>query len=234
MASKLREYPQAVNLFSTASEILGYDLLKTCIDGPFDYLTRTDVSQPAILVTSLAAVVKLQLENDRAHKICRATAGLSLGEYSSLVFSGCLSFEDGCSLFYILAVSVVKVRGMAMHEASVQFRGGMVSAMISDKSKIEDCIKAALEHCQSLGISSPVCQCSNYLSSSFRVIGGSIEAIDYIEANASKFGIRKVKKLSVSGAFHTDMMKTACEPLANALKYSPFDSTTCIVGSLFL
>ena len=97
--------PAAQALFDRASAVLGYDLLSVCVNGPADRLNATDVSQPAIFVASLAALDQLRATQPEALSAVTATAGLSLGEYTALVFAGALSFDDG--------LKVVKARGGA-------------------------------------------------------------------------------------------------------------------------
>ena len=108
MAGKLvAEVPKAKEMFQQASEVLGYDLLKLCLEGPKDKLDSTVISQPAIYVASLAAVEKLR--NDAGQGVidqATVAAGLSLGEYTALSFAGAISFEDG--------LRIVKTRGEAM------------------------------------------------------------------------------------------------------------------------
>src|SRR5215203_4407311 len=87
--------PAAKALFDRASAGLGYDLLDVCTNGPADRLNATDVSQPAIFVASLAALEALKQSDPAAADDVVAAAGLSLGEYTALVFAGALSFDDG-------------------------------------------------------------------------------------------------------------------------------------------
>ena len=102
--------PAARSLFDRAAEILGYDLLALCRTGPADRLNTTAVSQPAILVTSLALLEVLRSRDPRPLDEAACTAGLSLGEYTALEFAGALDFED--------AVRLVDVRGRAMQECA--------------------------------------------------------------------------------------------------------------------
>ena len=100
MAGELvKDVPKAKLMFEQASEVLGYDLLKFCLEGPKEKLDSTVISQPAIYVASLAAVEKFRLEAGQ-EAIDKATvaAGLSLGEYTALSFAGALSFEDGLKI----------------------------------------------------------------------------------------------------------------------------------------
>ena len=83
--------PAARNLFDRAGKLLGYDLAKLCFEGPQEQLDSTVVSQPALFVTNLAVLESLRAEKPEVVESCSATAGLSLGEYSALVF--CWSFQ---------------------------------------------------------------------------------------------------------------------------------------------
>src|SRR5437879_11969508 len=87
--------PAARRLFDDAADILGYKLIDVCVNGPAEKLNSTAVSQPAIFVASLAALESLRASAAEAERQCVATAGLSLGEYTSLVFAGVMSFADG-------------------------------------------------------------------------------------------------------------------------------------------
>src|SRR5205814_1198374 len=111
MGRQLAEkYPRARELYDRAREILGYDLARKCFEGPAAELDTTEISQPAIFVTSLAALEMLRAESPDVVSACEMAAGLSLGEYTALVFARALSFEDG--------LRVVQRRGQAMQAAS--------------------------------------------------------------------------------------------------------------------
>src|SRR5436305_12993866 len=90
--------PVAHALFEQASAVLGYDLLAVCTTGPADRLNATDVSQPAIFVASLAALESLKQSDPTAADDVVAAAGLSLGEYTALVFAGAMTFADGLAV----------------------------------------------------------------------------------------------------------------------------------------
>src|SRR5919107_1722512 len=121
--------PAAHALFQQASAALGYDLLDVCVNGPAERLNATDVSQPAIFVASLAALEHLRATQPDALSNVTATAGLSLGEYTALVFAGALSFEDG--------LKVVKARGEAMQAAAVATPSGMVAVLGLEAAEVE-------------------------------------------------------------------------------------------------
>src|SRR5579872_6309428 len=119
--------PAARQLFADAATILGYDLLDICANGPAEKLNSTVVSQPAIFVASLAALESLKATPPDADAGCAAAAGLSLGEYTALVFAGSLTFEGGLRL--------VKRRGEAMQAASEAAAGAMVSVVGLEQPK---------------------------------------------------------------------------------------------------
>lgn len=93
------ELPSARTLFDRASHILGYDLLRVCTEGPAERLHSTLYSQPAVVVSSLAAVERLYEEAPEAVERCVAVAGFSVGEITALIFSGAITFDDGENKF---------------------------------------------------------------------------------------------------------------------------------------
>lgn len=95
MGKDLLKFPMAKDLFDLANYILGYDVLKLCLEGPKEKLDQTKYCQPAVMVTSLAAIERLKEERPKAIDSCVATAGFSLGEITALVFAGALEFEKG-------------------------------------------------------------------------------------------------------------------------------------------
>ncbi|MBT5020413.1 MAG: acyltransferase domain-containing protein, partial [Planctomicrobium sp.] len=123
------EYPAADALFDQANEILGYDLKKLCFEGPSEELDSTVISQPAIFVTSLAALEKLKADSPDVVANCEMAAGLSLGEYTALVFAGAMSFEEG--------LKVVQKRGQAMQDAADATPSGMASVLMLDLPGVE-------------------------------------------------------------------------------------------------
>ena len=184
--------PAAKALFDRASAVLGYDLLAVCTTGPADRLNATDVSQPAIFVASLAALEALRLSEPDAEATVVATAGLSLGEYTALVFAGALSFDDG--------LKVVRERGLAMQAAAVATPSGMVSALLLDADKVDEVVTEAGSNGR-LWV-------ANYLCPGNTVLSGELAAIDAAEKVIEAKGGKPVR-LAVAGAFHTELMKPA-------------------------
>ena len=146
------ECPEAKALFDKASDILGYDLLDVCVNGPAERLNSTEVSQPAIYVASLAALEKMKSTPEGAAEIeaVDVCAGLSLGEYTALTFAGAISFEDG--------VKLVKLRGESMQAAADATASSMASVIGLSSDKVDELCKAASEQCDG----EPV-QIANYL-----------------------------------------------------------------------
>merc|ERR1719253_240035 len=127
----VKDVPAAKALFDEASEVLGYDLLAVCTEGPKEVLDSTEVSQPAIFVASMAAVEKLKQEQGQeALDAATCAMGLSLGEYSALCFAGAISFAD--------RVKITKARGEAMQAASDAVDSGMVSVIGLSADKVEE------------------------------------------------------------------------------------------------
>ena len=122
MLKSLADDASVKKMFDTAKDVLGYDLLDVCVNGPKEKLDDTVYSQPALFVAGLAAVEKLKKDDPSVVAKCAACAGLSLGEYTALVFSGALSFEDG--------LKVVKVRAESMAAAAKVGDHGMLRCVI--------------------------------------------------------------------------------------------------------
>lgn len=204
-ADVVKTVPSAQALFDEASEILGYDLLQVCTEGPKEKLDSTVVSQPAIFVASMAAVEKLKQEQGQ-EVINSATCamGLSLGEYSALCFAGALSFADG--------VKITKARGEAMQAASDAVDTGMVSVIGLDKEKVgELCAMAAEKSGEKVKI-------ANYLCNGNYAVSGSSAACAMVNELAKpEFKARMTVKLAVAGAFHTEFMAPAVASLEKVL-----------------
>jgi [acyl-carrier-protein] S-malonyltransferase len=198
------QLPAARELFDRANAVLGYDLADLCFHGPQEKLDSTVHSQPALYVTSLAALEKLRTEKPEVVAECQAAAGLSLGEYTALVFAGVMTFEDGLRL--------VAERGAAMQAAADATPSGMVSVIGMEREPLE-----AL--CAELR-GDDVLQVANLLCPGNIAVSGSATAIARLVARAEQDGLRYVR-LAVAGAFHTSIMQTAVERLTAALANVP-------------
>ena len=196
--------PAAKALYDQAADVLGYDLLEVCRNGPAEKLDSTAVSQPALYVGSFAALERLKQDSPEVVDNAAAAAGLSLGEYTALAFAGVMSFEDG--------LKVVQARGQAMQDASDATASGMVSALMLSA---EDA-KAVRDEASSEG----TIELANFLCPGNTILSGvqvAVEkAAELIEAKGGK-----PVMLSVAGAFHTAIMRPADERLGQALATVP-------------
>lgn len=208
--------PAAKSLFDKASAILGYDLLQLCNEGPVEKLDSTAVSQPAIFVTSLAALEVLKQQQPETLANATATAGLSLGEYTSLVFGGAISFEAG--------VKLVKERGEAMQAAADSAPSTMLSILGLERDKIE-------EICNEAKQPGEVLQIANLLCPGNIVVSGHKPSCAKAAELATAVGAMKTIPLVVAGAFHTPIMSPASERLAKALAGTAFTDAKIPVTS---
>ena len=196
------EFPAAKAIFDQANEILGYDLADLCFNGPAERLNATDVSQPALFVTSMAALEKLKAESPEVIDQCQATAGLSLGEYTAITFAGAISFEDGLRL--------VQKRGQARQAAAEETPSGMVSILGMDREAVE-------KVCDEARIDGEVLQVANLLCPGNIAVSGSKASCEAVVDVATAAGAMKCIPLAVAGAFHTPIMQSAVEKLTTAL-----------------
>lgn len=197
-------YPVAAALFDKANKILGFDLRKTCFEGPAGQLNTTTMSQPAIFVTSAALLEILRTSPATAGLKPDVTAGLSMGEYTALYAAGAISFEDGLRL--------VHKRGQAMQAAADATEGTMVSLIGLD----EDKVRQLCEEARQGELLEPV----NFNCPGQIVVSGSLGACGRAEALGAKYGAAKAVRLDVAGGFHTNLMSGAAEALKAALLQS--------------
>jgi [acyl-carrier-protein] S-malonyltransferase len=200
-----QELPAVRTIFDRAGELLGIDLRRLCIEGPAEALEATDVSQPAIFVASLAALEGLKQSNPDLVGSCEGAAGLSLGEYTALVFTGAMDFEAG--------LQVVRRRGQAMQAAAVATPSGMTSVLGLDEPAVD-------ELCRRVAPSGRLWK-ANLLGPGNIVVSGEASALSQVAAVATELGAMKVVPLAVAGAFHSELMKPADEQLAQVLSQTP-------------
>ncbi|MDW8709590.1 ACP S-malonyltransferase [Streptococcus suis] len=211
MARDLYEnYPIVRETFDQASQILGYDI-RDLIDNQEDKLHQTRYTQPAILTTSVAIFRLLEEEGIQPDMV----AGLSLGEYSALVASGALAFED--------AIALIAKRGEYMETAAPAGTGKMVAVLNTDVNLIEEICSTVTS-----GIVSP----ANYNTPAQIVIGGEVAAVDEAVELLKEAGVKRMIPLNVSGPFHTALLRPASEQLAQALEQVEFaDFQVDLVGN---
>ncbi len=195
--------PKAADLFAKANEVLGFDLMNIMFNGTADELKDTSVTQPAIFTHS---VITYLLNAEEKPDI---VAGHSLGEFSALVASGVLSFEDGLKL--------VQIRANAMQKACKISEGTMAAIVGLDDEIIE-------EVCSNI---SEVVIPANYNCPGQLVISGSLKGIEIATEQLKEKGARRAIVLPVGGAFHSPLMEPARKELADAIDAMTFSKPTC-------
>ena len=203
MAQELcSQLPAAKQLFDRAAEVLGYDLADICFNGPVEKLNSTVISQPALYVSSMAALEKLKQDSPEVYENCQGAAGLSLGEYTAIAFAGAMSFEDGLKL--------VQQRGQAMQAASDQTPSSMVSVLGLDREKLQ-------KVCDDARVDGEVLQIPNLLCKGNIAVSGHLASCERLPDVAEAAGAMKSIPLAVAGAFHTPIMESAVAKLESAL-----------------
>ncbi|MCB2294635.1 ACP S-malonyltransferase [Clostridium algoriphilum] len=186
------------DIFNIADKELNFELSKLCFEGTDEELNITENTQPAILTTSIAALMALKQRGIK----CDVTAGLSLGEYSALVCSGVMDFKD--------AVKLVKKRGKFMQEAVPVGIGTMAAILGLDANLVEEaCTEARV---------SGIVEIANLNCPGQVVIAGEIAAVELACEKAKEKGAKRAMLLSVSAPFHSSMLKPAAAKLETELK----------------
>jgi [acyl-carrier-protein] S-malonyltransferase len=187
------KYPVARQTFEEADEALGYKLSTICFEGPEDQLRLTEITQPAILTVSIAA---LRVLETRTAKPC-FVSGHSLGEYSAHVTAGTFTFAD--------AVRTVRSRGKYMQEAVPVGSGAMAAILGMDAAKVTAICSDAAQ--------GEVCEPANINSPEQIVISGNTAAVERAAKLADERGAKRAKLLPVSAPFHCSLMKPAQDRL---------------------
>lgn len=199
-------FPESDAIFRRANEALDMDLREICFHESEEKVNRTDICQPGILTTSVSILEMLKSRHGLEPGRFQAAAGLSLGEYTALVFAEVLEFED--------AVRLVAKRGQYMQEDSERSRSGMMSLIGADREKAEEICRRAS--------SKGVIVAANFLAPNQVALSGSLEALDAAEAMLKEFGIRRGIRLKVAGAFHSPLMADGGEKLKADLEKTTF------------
>lgn len=184
----------AMELFDKANAVLGFDLKTVCFEGPAEALTKSNVCQPAIFVTSYAAYLALQ---KRRATPFAAAAGLSLGEWGALCAAGVLDFDA--------TLTVLEARGRFMQEACEATPSGMIAIVGASPAQLD-------ELCAKTG-----CTPANINSAAQVVLSGDKAQIAAAAATAKELGIKRAIPLATAGAFHSKFMQPAREKLAPVL-----------------
>lgn len=198
-------------IYERASEAVGVDLAALSFEGPEEELKKTINTQPALLVASVAALTLL-LERGI---VPWAVAGHSLGEYSALVAAKSMTLED--------AVRAVRERGRLMYEAGLERPGTMAAVIGLSEGELEQILHEAR--------ASGVVQIANLNTPSQLVISGEVAAVRSAMDLAATRGARRVIELKVSGAFHSDLLKSASTGLEPVLATTTIERPQAIFVS---
>ncbi|SHF85431.1 [acyl-carrier-protein] S-malonyltransferase [Flavobacterium fontis] len=195
----------ARELFEKANEILGFRITDIMFEGTAEQLKETKVTQPAVFLHSV--ILAKTLEDFQPEMV----AGHSLGEFSALVASGALSFEDGLKL--------VSQRALAMQKACEITPSTMAAVLNLDDKVVED-ICASIDG---------VVVAANYNCPGQLVISGEFKAVEEACEKMKEAGAKRALLLPVGGAFHSPMMEPAREELAAAIEATHFNDPICPV-----
>lgn len=196
--------PVCRDVFDRANDILNFDIKELIFNGSKEELDITENTQPAILITSIAAKRAIEEKGIKADVV----AGLSLGEYSALVSAEALDFEK--------AVALVKKRGKFMQEAVPLGIGSMAAIIGLPLEKLKLVVEKAREN--------GVVEIANYNTNNQIVIGGEKEAIAKAQELCLEAGAKRVIELKVSGPFHTSLLEEASIKLKNELGNTTFNN----------
>lgn len=186
------KFPEVREIFNEASDILGYDMVKLCFEGPKELLDRTSKTQPAILTVSIAVLKLIELNGKRPSIV----AGHSLGEYTACVGAGVLTFRD--------CLRIVEKRGFLMEDAVPEGKGLMAAILGLDRGVVEEVCR---------NISSGYVAPANYNCPGQIVISGEKEAVLEAVEELKKRGAKRAVTLSVSVPSHSRLMLKASERL---------------------
>ncbi|MDX2176967.1 MAG: ACP S-malonyltransferase [Candidatus Sumerlaeia bacterium] len=200
--------PQARALFERADAILGLPLTQLCFEGPEDKLKPTEITQPALYVSSAATLEVLRA----AGHAPGAVAGHSLGEYTALYAAGVFDFETGLRL--------VRARGLAMAEAGTHAPGAMAAILGLDGAKVEELCAAASDK--------GVVVAANFNDPGQTVVSGSPEGVAALCEAAKAAGAKRALPLPVSGAFHSPLVQPAAETMRAALADAKLQPPACL------
>lgn len=193
------KYEETNKIYEQASEILGIDIKKMCFEGTEEELNKTQNTQIAIAVTSLAILEVLKSKGIRAD----VSVGLSLGEYVALIYSGYISFEEGMKL--------LEKRGYYMGSFLPEGKFEMAAVIGLDSSIIEDV-------CEKIRSNGKFVVPANYNYSDQTVISGESEGIEEAIRELNNLNAKRVIKLKTSGPFHTEKLNKARELFSKELE----------------
>ena len=199
----------AKKYFDRADEILGFKITEIMFNGTDEQLKETKVTQPAVFLHSVIQALCLGDSFNLA-----MVAGHSLGEFSALVASGALDFEDGLRL--------VASRANAMQKACEINSGTMAAIIGLSDEKVE-------EICASVSSEGDIVVAANYNCPGQLVISGNVNAVNVACEKLKEAGAKRALPLKVSGAFHSPLMQPAKDELQAAIEKTTFKTPKCPV-----
>ena len=192
------KYEEVRNIYKKVEEITGIDIAKISFEGPEEILNQTKYTQLAILTHSLAILEILREKNIQAE----ISSGLSLGEYTALIYSKALSFEDG--------VKLVQKRGEYMQDLAPKGDWQMAAVLGVEDSKVEELCDKVTE-----GFAVPV----NFNCPGQVVVTGDKQGLEQLQEIAKEIGIKKIRILNTSGPFHTEKLIESSKALRKELEH---------------
>uniref|UniRef100_A0AAZ1X5D9 Malonyl-CoA-acyl carrier protein transacylase, mitochondrial n=1 Tax=Oreochromis aureus TaxID=47969 RepID=A0AAZ1X5D9_OREAU len=202
MGRGLLKYPNVKEMFTVAQKILGYDLCSDLLAFTSTGVSRTDVWQSCVSGAATDKPAKRQMSGVEARDGSAAAGGVD-GEAAAGVDGG---------------AAAGGVDAETMQKASELVPSGMLSVIGRPQDQYNYACLQAKEHCKSLGMENPVCSVANYRFPDGRVIAGHQQALDFLQENSRRLKFMRTKTLPVSGAFHTELMASATEPLREVLR----------------
>lgn len=200
LADVAAEHPQVEEIFTRAGEAIDQPLWDIVQNGPEDRLNSTEITQPALLVASVALWT---IWRDQGGATPTMMAGHSLGEYSALVCAGALTLEAGASL--------VHRRGELMQQAVPNGQGTMAAILGLDDAQVAECCDAVQD----------VVAPANYNAPGQVVIAGTVAGVESAVQGCKDAGARRATMLTVSGPFHCELMEPARDAFAEVLGDAP-------------
>ncbi len=199
-------YPLAKQMFDTAERLLGFSITDIMFNGSDDDLRQTRVTQPAVFIHSVIASQVMTIQQPDM------VAGHSLGEYSALVASEALRYED--------ALLLVSKRAQAMQKACDRQPSTMAAVLGLRDEQVSDICQRITDH---------IVIAANFNCPGQVVISGTIEGVEEACAQLKAAGAKRAIRLPVGGAFHSPLMQPAAEELKEAILATPFQKPVCPV-----
>lgn len=199
-------YDRVKESFHSGENLLGYPILELMFNGPDEELTKTENTQPALLLSSIGLLRELEAQGVQA----TVTAGHSLGEYSAMVAAGAISFEE--------ALPLVHQRGKLMEEAYPSGKGAMAAVLGLNAEDIQEALNMASDKEEIVDV-------ANYNCPGQIVISGTKLGVQHASELLKERGAKRVIELNVSGPFHSRLMKPASESFSAALQKVEFNDS---------